>query len=96
MGRVLRRQEQLLEELDQAAGHAFEGRVQTLLLGLGMLRRARQPSDVLCGGQRKLVALAACLAREPEVLLLDEPETHLDAERRSDLERASSTASTAP
>jgi ATP-binding cassette subfamily F protein 3 len=88
MGRVLRRQERLLDELEQAGGHAFDGRVETLLLDLG-LRSSQldEPSAVLSGGQRKLVALAACLAREPEVLLLDEPETHLDAERRSDLER---------
>ena len=36
----------------------------------------------LSGGQRKLAVLAACLARRPDVLLLDEPEAHLDAGRR--------------
>jgi ATP-binding cassette subfamily F protein 3 len=88
MGRVLRRQERLLDELEQAGGHAFDGRVESLLLDLGLSpSQLDEPSAVLSGGQRKLVALAACLAREPEVLLLDEPETHLDAERRSDVER---------
>ena len=28
-----------------------------------------------------------CLIRSPDLLLLDEPETHLDADRRGDLER---------
>ncbi len=88
MGRVLRRQERLLDELEQAGGHVFDGRVETLLLDLGLRpSQLDEPSAILSGGQRKLVALAACLAREPEVLLLDEPETHLDAERRSDVER---------
>jgi ATP-binding cassette subfamily F protein 3 len=40
----------------------------------------------LSGGQRKLVALAACLAQRPDVLLLDEPETHLDLPHREALE----------
>ena len=44
------------------------------------------PTSALSGGQRKLVALAACMIRQPGLLLLDEPETHLDADRRGQLE----------
>jgi ATP-binding cassette subfamily F protein 3 len=77
----------LLEEFEQAGGHAFEGRSRSLLLQLGLDEAAiDRPSDVRSGGQRKLIALAACLAAEPDLLLLDEPETHLDAEARSRLE----------
>ena len=36
MGRVLRRQERLLDELERAGGHAFDGRVESLLLDLGL------------------------------------------------------------
>jgi ATP-binding cassette subfamily F protein 3 len=88
MARVLQRQEELVERWEAAGGPSTEGRARATLLDLGLdeadLTLATQS---LSGGQRKLVALAACLEQRPDVLLLDEPEAHLDAVGRALLER---------
>jgi ATP-binding cassette, subfamily F, member 3 len=84
MQRTLDRQQRLLDEFDRLGGHAFEGSVRSVLAGLGVTAaEAARPQEELSGGKRKLVALAACLVQAPDLLLLDEPETHLDAYRRS-------------
>jgi len=87
MTRVLRRQEQLVERWTAAGGPGFEGRARALLLDLVEEDDLERPTELLSGGERKLVALAACLVQEPDVLLLDEPEAHLDVEARERMER---------
>ena len=88
MARVLHRQEELVERWEASGGPSIDGRARAMLLDVGLEEAdLTLPTSALSGGQRKLIALAACLAQDPDVLLLDEPEAHLDAVGRSLLER---------
>jgi ATP-binding cassette subfamily F protein 3 len=87
MDRVLTRQQAVLDRWVDAGGAGLAGEARTLLVRLGFDEHdLTLPTTALSGGQRKLAALAACLIRDPDLLLLDEPETHLDADRRELLE----------
>jgi ATP-binding cassette subfamily F protein 3 len=87
MQRVLERQERLLRRFTELGGPGFEGEARGYLRSLGLDDGDfGRPMRELSGGQRKLAVLASCLAGRPDVLLLDEPEAHLDAGRRELLE----------
>jgi ATP-binding cassette subfamily F protein 3 len=66
----------VVERLDGGAETVQGDRV---LAALGFPEaRADQPISQLSGGEKKLIGLARLLIEEPEVLLLDEPDNHLD------------------
>lgn len=49
---------------------------------LGLPRLYEQSLPDLSGGERQRVAIAACLSREADLYVLDEPSAHLDVEQR--------------
>ena len=63
-------------------GEAVEARIGELLAAIGMERRAEQRVAELSAGMRQRLAVCRCILHEPELLLLDEPDSNLDAEGR--------------
>ncbi|QBJ98184.1 ABC transporter ATP-binding protein [Rhodococcus sp. ABRD24] len=53
-------------------------RVTQVLTGFGLAGHADHPTHLLSGGQKQLLALAAVMVTDPDVLVADEPTTLLD------------------
>ena len=88
LSRALDRQGHLLEEYERLGGDQYELRVRQALLGLGLPEAdLEKPLEQLSGGQKKLAGLARLLIAKPDVLLLDEPDNHLDLPGKIFLER---------
>ncbi|HEX6752731.1 MAG TPA: ABC transporter ATP-binding protein [Solirubrobacterales bacterium] len=63
-------------------GEPAEARIAELLGAVGMERRAEGRVAELSAGMRQRLAICRCVLHEPELLLLDEPDSNLDAEGR--------------
>ncbi len=88
LARVLDEHARLLHEYEAAGGLTYENRVRSTLRDLGLGEETfDRPVSVLSGGQAKLVGLARLLVWGPDVLLLDEPDNHLDVDGKEVVER---------
>ena len=59
-------------------GYDAETRLKNIVQGFKLNSLLERPYNVLSGGQKTVVNLAAVVLREPDILLLDEPTNHLD------------------
>jgi ATP-binding cassette subfamily F protein 3 len=84
----LDQQERALARYTALGGPSHRNRVLGLLHALGFDESEFDlPARALSGGQKKLVALVRLAVEAPSVLLLDEPDNHLDLRSKRYLER---------
>jgi len=85
--RALDTQARLLHEYEVAGGPGYESCIRNTLHDLGFSESDLALSTAaLSGGQKKLVGLCKLLVTRPTLLLLDEPDNHLDLAAKAALE----------
>jgi len=79
---------ELQDAFSLTGGYEFRSNVDRVLTGLGFTEADfNLPVSALSGGQRTRLMLALVLLQDADLLLLDEPENHLDLEAREWLEK---------
>jgi len=73
--------------LDEVALGADVERARSALARLGLAEHEQRHPRDLSSAERERLALAAVLATEPELLVLDEPTRGVDPERKQELAR---------
>lgn len=88
LAQTLERHEAQLALYERMNGPRHASHVRELLAMLGFTQEDYDlPAAALSGGQKKLVALAQLAVSAPDILLLDEPDNHLDLTGKNQLER---------
>lgn len=86
--KVMKQHERLLIEYEQLGGSRYVSQVKDALCRVGFdLSWWENPVRHLSGGQKKLVLLAKLMVLRPRLLLLDEPDNHLDIPAKRNLEQ---------
>jgi ATP-binding cassette subfamily F protein 3 len=84
LARLIDLQERTLAVYNELGGSGLDGQVKALLMDIGF--QAHELSlkvKHLSGGQKKLLGLARIIVGRPDILLLDEPDNHLDLEGKA-------------
>jgi energy-coupling factor transport system ATP-binding protein len=63
----------------------IKDRVVTCMVSVGITHLATRPMQEISGGEKMLVALAAALVFRPQVLVLDEYDSHIDINRAREI-----------
>lgn len=86
--RALNDHEQALAAFERLGGARHRSRVLEALHALGFgPEDFDRPAETLSGGQKKLALLARLAVEQPALLLLDEPDNHLDLRAKAHLGR---------
>ena len=85
---VMTAYDRLTEKFEQMDGPRYQSKVRQTLISVGLSEEHwDKPAVHLSGGQKKLILLARLLVQQPRLLLLDEPDNHLDVPAKRNLEK---------
>jgi ATP-binding cassette, subfamily F, member 3 len=85
---IMARHEALLADYERLNGTRYASHIREVLVALGLDDSLWDlPVEYLSGGQKKLVMLAKLIVQQPQLLLLDEPDNHLDLPAKQHLEK---------
>ena len=88
LSRLIDKQEKIFSTYHELGGAGLEGRIRSLLIDIGFEEHELDlPVRHLSGGQKKLLGLARIIINRPDILLLDEPDNHLDLDGKAMLQK---------
>ena len=89
LNRLMETYTRLTHQFELENGYAYKSELTGVLKGLGFTEEDYDKQiETLSGGQKTRVALGKMLLSKPDILLLDEPTSHLDTYSQLALEQA--------